>query len=98
MVCCLALEVGREKALASAGHMTTKHPEFVGVLNWHTITYDKQQEKAPWGRGCCYTLYTVVMYSPNAYQFCGVCHSYENKRLLSIKRLLLGLLGRLLNH
>ena len=29
----LALEVGREKALASAGHMTTKHPEFVGVLN-----------------------------------------------------------------
>ena len=98
MVCCLALEVGREKALASAGHMTTKHPEFVGVLNWHTITYDKQQEKAPWGRGCCYTLYTVVMYSPNAYQFCGVCHSCENKRLLSIERLLLGLLGRLLNH
>ena len=65
---------------------------------WHTITYDKQQEKAPWGRGCYYTLYTVVMYSPNAYQFRGVCHSYENKRLLSIKRLLLGLLGRLLNH
>ena len=30
---CLALEVGREKALESAGHMTTKHPEFVGVLN-----------------------------------------------------------------
>ena len=29
----LALELGREKALASAGHMTTKHPEFVGVLN-----------------------------------------------------------------
>ena len=29
----LALEVGQEKALASAGHMTTKHPEFVGVLN-----------------------------------------------------------------
>ena len=29
----LALEVGREKALASAGHMTTKHPQFVGVLN-----------------------------------------------------------------
>ena len=29
----LALEVGRKKALASAGHMTTKHPEFVGVLN-----------------------------------------------------------------
>ena len=29
----LALEVGREKALALAGHMTTKHPEFVGVLN-----------------------------------------------------------------
>ena len=29
----LALEVGREKALASVGHMTTKHPEFVGVLN-----------------------------------------------------------------
>ena len=28
-----ALEVGREKALASAGYMTTKHPEFVGVLN-----------------------------------------------------------------
>ena len=28
-----ALKVGREKALASAGHMTTKHPEFVGVLN-----------------------------------------------------------------
>ena len=24
-----ALEVGREKALASASHMTTKHPEFV---------------------------------------------------------------------
>ena len=24
---------GREKVLASAGHMTTKHPEFVGVLN-----------------------------------------------------------------
>ena len=29
----LALELGREKALASAGHMTTKHLEFVGVLN-----------------------------------------------------------------
>ena len=29
----LALEVGREKALASAGHMTIKHPEFVGVIN-----------------------------------------------------------------
>ena len=27
----LALEVGREKDLASAGYMTTKHPEFVGV-------------------------------------------------------------------
>ena len=27
------LEVGREKALASASHMTTKHPEYVGVLN-----------------------------------------------------------------
>ena len=43
MVCCLALEVGREKAPASAGHMTTKHPEFVGVLNWHTITYRKKR-------------------------------------------------------
>ena len=62
------------------------------------LAHDHIQEKAPWGRGCCYTLYTVVMYSPNAYQFRGVCHSYENKRLLSIKRLLLGLLGRLLNH
>ena len=29
----LALEVGREKALASDGRMTPKHPEFVGVLN-----------------------------------------------------------------
>ena len=29
----LALGVGREKALASTGHMTTKHPEFVSVLN-----------------------------------------------------------------
>ena len=29
----LALEVGREKALASASHMTTKHTEFVGVFN-----------------------------------------------------------------
>ena len=29
----LALEVGQEKALALAGHTTTKHPEFVGVLN-----------------------------------------------------------------
>ena len=29
----LSLEVKREKALASTGHMTTKHPEFVGVLN-----------------------------------------------------------------
>ena len=58
MVCCLALEVGREKALASAGHMTTKHPEFVGVLNWHTITYDKQQEKSALGtRLLLYTVY-----------------------------------------
>ena len=31
--CSLALEVGWEKAPASAGHMTTKHPEFLGVLN-----------------------------------------------------------------
>ena len=38
----LASEVGREKALASAGHMTNKHPEFVGVLNEHEIAYDKQ--------------------------------------------------------
>ena len=29
----LALGAGREKALASAGHMTTKHPVFVGVIN-----------------------------------------------------------------
>ena len=29
----LALEVGREKALSSAGHMTFKHPEFVDVIN-----------------------------------------------------------------
>ena len=29
----LALEVRREKALASASHMTTKHTEFVGVFN-----------------------------------------------------------------
>ena len=29
----LALEVGWEKALASASHMTTKHTEFVGVFN-----------------------------------------------------------------
>ena len=29
----LALEVGREKALVLTGHMTTKHPEFVGVQN-----------------------------------------------------------------
>ena len=29
----LNLEVGREKALASAGHMTTKQPEFVSVPN-----------------------------------------------------------------
>ena len=29
----LALEVRQEKALASASHMTTKHPECVGVLN-----------------------------------------------------------------
>ena len=29
----LALGAGREKALASAGHMTTKHPAFVGVIN-----------------------------------------------------------------
>ena len=28
-----ALKVGREKAPSSAGHMTTKHQEFVGVLN-----------------------------------------------------------------
>ena len=28
-----ALGAGREKALASAGHMTTKHPAFVGVIN-----------------------------------------------------------------
>ena len=29
----LVLGAGREKALASAGHMTTKHPAFVGVIN-----------------------------------------------------------------
>ena len=29
----LAFEVRREKALASASHMTTKHTEFVGVFN-----------------------------------------------------------------
>ena len=29
----LASEVRREKALASASHMTTKHTEFVGVFN-----------------------------------------------------------------
>ena len=29
----LALEVGWVKALASASHMITKHPEFVGLLN-----------------------------------------------------------------
>ena len=29
----LALEVRREKALASASHITTKHTEFVGVFN-----------------------------------------------------------------
>ena len=29
----LALEVGREKALASTSHMTTKHTEFVRVFN-----------------------------------------------------------------
>ena len=29
----LALGAGREKALASAGHMTTRHPAFVGVIN-----------------------------------------------------------------
>ena len=29
----LALEVGWVKALASASHMITKHPEFVGPLN-----------------------------------------------------------------
>ena len=29
----LNLEVGREKALASTGHMTTKQPEFVSVPN-----------------------------------------------------------------
>ena len=39
----LALEVGQEKALASASHMTTKNPECVGVLNQHTIAYDLQQ-------------------------------------------------------
>ena len=36
----LALEVGLEKALALAGHMTIKHPEFVGVINQHTIAFD----------------------------------------------------------
>ena len=29
----LALEVRREKALASASHKTNKHTEFVGVFN-----------------------------------------------------------------
>ena len=29
----------REKALASAGHMTEKHPEIVGVINWHELIY-----------------------------------------------------------
>ena len=29
----LALQVGWVKALASASHMITKHPEFVGPLN-----------------------------------------------------------------
>ena len=29
----LASEMGREKALALAGYMTTKHSEFVGALN-----------------------------------------------------------------
>ena len=36
----LALKVGREKALSSAGHMTIKQPEFVGVINQHTIAFD----------------------------------------------------------
>ena len=36
----LALEVGREKALALDGHMTIQHPEFVGVINKHTIAFD----------------------------------------------------------
>ena len=44
----LALEVGQEKALVSAGHMTTKHPEFVGVLNQHTIANDKQNIGRTW--------------------------------------------------
>ena len=29
----MLVDVRREKALASAGHMTAKHSEFVGVLN-----------------------------------------------------------------
>ena len=40
-----ALEVGQEKALISAGHMTTKHPEFVGVLNLRTIAFDAINRK-----------------------------------------------------
>ena len=38
----LALEAEREKVLTSASHMTTKHPEFVSVLNYRMIAYDKQ--------------------------------------------------------
>ena len=31
------LGVGREKALGSAGHVISEHPNFLGVLNYHTL-------------------------------------------------------------
>ena len=33
----LELGVGREKALASAGHMITKHLSILGVINYHIL-------------------------------------------------------------
>ena len=43
----MALEVGREKTLASAGHMTNKHAEFVGCIRSHTINKTSKMAGRP---------------------------------------------------